>query len=158
MSAMRPAVFTVAAALAALTTLSAAAAPSQPAGRAPTNYLLHCAGCHGADGAGRPEVGIPRMSGQVGHFARLPEGRAFLVQVPGTSQSGLSDADVAALLNWLLPAISRGEMPADFQPYTTDEVHRLRAEPLADAPGRRRDVVSRLRTLGHAMDPDTPQR
>ena len=126
--------------------------------RAQTNYLLHCAGCHGADGAGRPEVGIPRMSGQVGHFAHLAEGRAFLVQVPGTSQSSLSDGDVAALLNWLLPAISRDEMPADFPPYTAGEVHRLRADPLADAPGRRREVVDRLRTLGHAMDPDSPGR
>ena len=89
-----------------------------------TNYLLHCSGCHQPNGDGRPDSGIPRMSGQVGHFLRLPEGRAFLVQVPGTSQSSLGDADTAAMLNWMLYAISRNEVPADFVPYTTDEVTR----------------------------------
>jgi len=121
-----------------------------------TRYLLHCGGCHQPDGSGRVENGIPRMKDQVGHFLRLPEGRAFLVQVPGTAQSSLGDADTAAMLNWLVVAISRAEVPADFVPYTTDEVTRLRAVPLSDAPGTRRRVVDKLRALGFTMDAPTP--
>jgi len=121
-----------------------------------TRYLLHCGGCHQPDGSGRVENGIPRMKGQVGHFLRLPEGRAFLVQVPGTAQSSLGDADTAAMLNWLVYAISREQVPADFQPYTADEVTRLRAMPLSDAPGTRRRVVEQLRALGLTMDAPTP--
>lgn len=117
-----------------------------------TNYLLHCSGCHQPNGDGRPDNGIPRMSGQVGHFLRLPEGRAFLVQVPGTSQSSLNDADTAAMLNWMVRAISLAEVPADFVPYTTEEVTRLRAVPLNDAPHTRQQVVDRLRALGFKLD------
>lgn len=117
-----------------------------------TNYLLHCSGCHQPDGGGRPDNGIPRMSGQVGHFLRLPEGRAFLVQVPGTSQSSLNDADTAAMLNWMLRAISPNEVPSDFVPYTTDEVTRLRAVPLNDAPHTRQLVVDKLRAQGFKLD------
>jgi mono/diheme cytochrome c family protein len=117
-----------------------------------TNYLLHCSGCHQADGSGRPENGIPRMKDEVGHFLRIPEGRAFLVQVPGTSQSSMTDADTAAMLNWLVVAMSREQMPADFVPYTVDEVARLRAQPLSDAAGTRRHVVDMLRARGFRLD------
>jgi hypothetical protein len=127
-----------------------AAATSDARNRA--NYLLHCSGCHQSDGGGRPDNGIPRMSGQVGHFLRLPEGRAFLVQVPGTSQSSLSDADTATMLNWLVRAISPAEVPTDFVPYTTDEVTRLRAVPLNDAPHTRQLVVDKLRAQGFKLD------
>ena len=117
-----------------------------------TRYLLHCSGCHQPDASGRPESGIPRMKGQVGHFLQVPEGRAFLVQVPGTSQSKLNDADTAAMLNWLVLAVSRDEVPAGFVPYTADEVTRLRAQPLADAPGTRRHVVELLRARGFQVE------
>ncbi|MBP6675345.1 MAG: hypothetical protein KA185_08730 [Vitreoscilla sp.] len=132
--------------------LGASALAANSDARNRTNYLLHCSGCHQPNGDGRPDSGIPRMSGQVGHFLRLPEGRAFLVQVPGTSQSSLGDADTAAMLNWMLYAISRNEVPADFVPYTTDEVTRLRAVPLNDAPHTRQLVVEKLRAQGFKLD------
>ena len=116
------------------------------------HYLLHCSGCHQSDGSGSVSNGIPRMQGQVGHFLRLPEGRDFLVQVPGTSQSSLNDADVARLLNWLVRSLSREQVPADFQPYTTGEVSRLRAQPLSDAPAVRQRVVHQLQAQGFKLD------
>jgi cytochrome c553 len=116
------------------------------------HYLLYCSGCHQADGSGRPDNGIPRMKDQVGHFLRLPEGRAFLVQVPGTAQSSLSDTDTASMLNWMLRAISGPQVPADFVPYTTEEVTRLRAVPLPDAPRTRRLLVEQLRAQGYPLD------
>lgn len=128
------------------------AAPALAADYGPRmNYQLHCSGCHQIDGAGSAAHNIPRMKGVVGHFLRTPEGRAFLVQVPGTANSGLNDAQVAELLNWMLPAISAAEMPADFQPYTPDEVTRLRTHKLADVAAHRQRVVLRLRELGYAV-------
>ena len=128
----------------------ACAAPGDA--RARTQYLLNCSGCHQPDGSGSVANGIPRMQGQVGHFLRLPEGRAFLVQVPGTSQSSLSDADVATLLNWMVNSLSAAEVPPDFVPYTRDEVTRLRAERLSDAPTVRNRVVEQLRRMGYRVD------
>lgn len=116
------------------------------------NYIQHCAGCHGMDGSGSPANGVPSMKGRVAHFLRLPEGRAFLVQVPGTSQSPLPDRDVAELLNWILQSMSAAEVPPEFQPYTTDEVRRLRAERLADVMGTRARLVQQLRERGYSID------
>ena len=136
--------------LLALLAGTALAAGSEQRNR--NHYLLHCSGCHQADGSGRVDNGIPRMKDQVGHFLHLPEGRAFLVQVPGTAQSSLSDADTAAMLNWMLQAISAQQMPADFVPYSTEEVTRLRATPLPDAPRTRRLLVEQLRAQGFPLD------
>ena len=62
-------------------------------------YRLHCSGCHQADGSGLPDGGVPPVRDALGWFLHTERGRAFLVQVPGTRQSPLSDARVAALLN-----------------------------------------------------------
>lgn len=116
------------------------------------NYLLHCSGCHQADGSGSPASGIPDMRGSIGYFLRLPEGRAFLVQVPGTSQSSLSDGDTAELLNWMVRAMAEKEVPADFSPYTRDEVSRLRGQPPDDVPAVRTSVVGRLQQMGYKIE------
>src|SRR5262245_56441894 len=65
-------------------------------------YTMHCSGCHGADGSGTPEKGIPSMRGSVGNFLRLPEGRALVIQVPGVMNTPLDDEQVAKLMNWML--------------------------------------------------------
>ncbi len=122
------------------------------AGSARINYLLHCSGCHQQDGTGSVENGIPNMKGRVGHFLRTPEGRAFLVQVPGTSQAALNDADIAQLLNWMVDALSRNEVPANFLPYSSEEVARLRANRLDDVPGYRAGVVGRLKEMGYQVE------
>ena len=144
---------TLPAIVALLLALVAGTAPAADSDQRNRNhYLLYCSGCHQADGSGRVDNGIPRMKDQVGHFLHLPEGRAFLVQVPGTAQSSLSDADTAAMLNWMLQAISAQQMPADFVPYTTEEVTRLRAVPLPDAARTRRLLVEQLRAQGFKLD------
>jgi mono/diheme cytochrome c family protein len=120
--------------------------------RARINYLLHCSGCHQADGSGSVGNGIPSMKDRVGHFLRIPEGRAFLVQVPGTSQSPLNDADTAELVNWMVNAFSKSEIPAGVMPYSATEVGSLRAHPLNDAVGTRNDIARRLRTMGYEVD------
>lgn len=116
-----------------------------------TNYVLHCSGCHGFDGAGAPSAGVPSMKGTVGHFLRTSEGRAFLVQVPGTANSSLNDADTAALLNWIVNTMSAAEIPPDFAPYTTSEVTRLRAARPVDITAVRARIVTDLQKLGYAI-------
>ena len=137
----------------ALTALPAAGAD---AGRG--LYVLHCAGCHQLDGTGSAAHQIPDMKGRVGYFLNLPEGRAFLVQVPGTSNSALSDAEVAVLLNWMLPQFSRAEIPTGFVPYTADEVTRLRSQRLDDVAGTRTAIVARLASKGYPVELSKEQR
>ncbi|WP_051378722.1 c-type cytochrome [Derxia gummosa] len=147
-------------ALAAFVTALAAATGAAPAladpaaghGNSPrVNYLLHCAGCHLADGAGKPDRGIPDMRGQIGHYLRTPDGRAYLAQVPGVANSALSNREIADVLTWMVPTFSRAEAPAASPPYTEAEVAALRASVPADIPAERARVIARLNAIGLAV-------
>jgi mono/diheme cytochrome c family protein len=137
---------------------STPAAPSgaaQASGRAPMpvisgameDYSRNCQGCHLGDGRGIPGL-VPNMANFVGYFTHLPEGRAFLVRVPGVAQAPLDDARLAAVLNWMLLAFSRDQLPADFQPYTADEVKRHRAGVLTAVTAERQALIDRLKAHG----------
>src|SRR5579864_3959782 len=69
------------------------------------NYMLHCMGCHTPDGAGEPGR-VPSLRDTLVPFAGVPAGRRFLVQVPGSAQSKLSDAELAEVLNWMVTTLS----------------------------------------------------
>jgi mono/diheme cytochrome c family protein len=155
-AAVTSAAATNAAARAGVPAASAGKPASADAGRG--YYTLHCAGCHQADGSGSAAHEIPNMKGAVGHFLRLPEGRAFLVQVPGTANSPLTDAEVAVLLNWMLPQFSRAELPPGFVPYTAEEVTRLRKQRLDDVAATRAALVARLAGMGYPVEPTKEQR
>jgi hypothetical protein len=115
------------------------------------NYMLRCAGCHLTDGSGNAASGIPDLRGSIGKFLHTSEGRAFLVQVPGTANSPLSDQEVTEVLAWMLDNFSKKEMPPGATPYTADEVHRLRASTPADIPKAREQVVQGLRDAGQQV-------
>ncbi len=69
------------------------ATPAREAGYRPqVNYQLECSGCHRNDGQGSRANDVPRMKDFVGHFLEVDGGRAFLVRVPGVSQSSFTDA------------------------------------------------------------------
>jgi mono/diheme cytochrome c family protein len=123
-------------ALAAAIALAAAAAHAAP----PPNedFLLHCSGCHHADGAGVPGL-VPPLT-DLAPFLVTPEGRAYLVRVPGVAQASLDDARLAALLDWVLRELS-GVLPSPG--YDAREVHALRADPLRDARAERARVLAR---------------
>ncbi len=108
------------------------------------NFRLYCMGCHQADGSGSPANGIPAMRDEVGHFLRLPEGRAYLSQVPGTLNTPLNDAETAELLNWLLVNLGRSSTPPDFQRYTAEDVKAYRASVPEDIPGLRVRLLEKL--------------
>ena len=116
---------------------------SEGLGSPQINYILHCQGCHLADGAGTPEK-VPALKNEVGRFLQVPGGREFLIQVPGTSQSALTDAEVAAVLNWILVNFSSGQLPTDFVPYTTEEIPRYRKQPLANAARVRAELMAKI--------------
>jgi mono/diheme cytochrome c family protein len=103
------------------------AADAQP-GDAPSLgasvFADHCAVCHGPQAAGIPGS-FPSLHEQVVAFAKTPEGRDYLVMVVtaglmGTlkvgaanyngvmpAQSGLSEAEVAAVLSYLASNMGR---------------------------------------------------
>ncbi|WP_295007499.1 hypothetical protein [uncultured Dechloromonas sp.] len=127
--------------------LSGLLAGEAAADAAKKNYRLFCMGCHQSDGTGSPENGIPSMRDEVGHFLRVPEGRAYLSQVPGTLNTPLGDAETADLLNWVMSNIGRGSIPADFKPYTADDVKAYRASVPQDIPGMRVRLLKQLETV-----------
>lgn len=125
-------------AVAGFALLASGAAQADPAQK---NYRLHCMGCHQADGTGSPANGIPSMRGEVGNFLKVPGGRAYLSQVPGTLHTPLSDGDTAELLNWVMKNIGGRSVPADFKPYTEADVKGYRASVPEDIPGLRVKLV-----------------
>ena len=122
------------AALGALIALAATPAVAAP-GPA-EDYVLHCSGCHQQSGAGVANV-VPPLSG-LAPFLATPEGRAYLVRVPGVAQAALDDERLAALLNWVMREMS-GKAPDPA--YDAREVHALRGDPLRDAPAQRKAVL-----------------
>ena len=106
------------------------------------NYIVHCQGCHLADGSGTPEK-VPELKNAAGRFLLVPGGREYLVQVPGTAQSALTDGEVAGVLNWILVNFSKTELPADFTPYSTAEIARVRT-PLANVSATRAGLMAEI--------------
>ncbi len=103
------------------------------------NYMLHCMGCHTPDGGGEPGH-VPSVRNTLVPFANSPDGRRFLVQVPGSAQSRLSDAELAEVLNWMIANLSA--TPGPFRRFTADEVTEYRRTRLAAvAPARARLVA-----------------
>jgi hypothetical protein len=119
---------------------SLAAGRAGAASGAALDYTLHCEGCHRADGAGTPGS-VPPLAGSVGRLARAPGGREFLARVPGVATSPLDDAALAAVLNWMLARFGGADVPADFVPYTADEVARLRRQPLVDVERAKQQIL-----------------
>ena len=106
------------------------------------NYILHCQGCHLVDGGGTATK-VPALKHEVGRFLQVKGGREYLIQVPGTSQSALTDNEVSEVLNWILETFSADEIPADFSPYTEEEITRHR-QPLANVSAVRAGLVRQI--------------
>ncbi len=116
------------------------------------SYLLNCAGCHLPDGRGSAPNDVPSLHGAPGHMAGIPEGRAFLTQVPGIAYSSLNDAEVSEVLNWMLLNFNKDTLPASFQPFTEQEVKALRAQRPAEIFKVRRAAIEALRAKGVTLN------
>ena len=89
------------------------------------DYVLNCMGCHLGDGAGKPPS-IPRLRDRVGYYLTIPQGRAYLAQVPGAANSLLDDRRLTAVLNWIVDEFAGASRPSTFSPYAVDEVSKYR--------------------------------
>lgn len=132
------------AALAVAAPLAARGAEPAPRPSGPAlDYMLHCQGCHKPDGSAQGDI-VPALRGQMGRFLHDPQGREFLVRVPGVAQSQLDDKALAEVLNWMLVQFDRANLPAGYAPFTEREVGALRARPLSDTKRRRALLVAKI--------------
>ena len=106
------------------------------------NYMLHCQGCHLPGGIGHPGI-VPELAGNVGKFLMVPEGRAYLVQVPGSAQSTLADSELAEVLNWLIPEFDPHHTPEGFKRFTAEEVHQYRSVRIRNVTQIRTELLGR---------------
>jgi mono/diheme cytochrome c family protein len=106
-----------------------AAVPGDAGATGATVFADRCAVCHGPTAAGIPRS-FPSLHEQVAAFAKIPQGRDYLVMVVTTglmgsvtvggvnyngvmpAQSGLSEAQVAAVLNYLASGLGEHESGA----------------------------------------------
>ncbi len=95
------------------------------------DYMLHCRGCHGPEGAGVPPD-VPDLRGKISRLVQRPGGREFVLRVPGVAQSELDDERTARLLNWLVEAFGEPKAAASIPSFTAAEVGRWRRQPLVD--------------------------
>lgn len=126
---------------AALALLAAWSVAAHGQNTAEVDFMLECQGCHRPGGDGWPGM-VPRLNGQVSKFLHSGSGRAYLVRVPGVAQSSLSDARLAAVLNWMVRELDPAHLPADFQPYSPDEVGQWRRRIVRNVSEERRQVLA----------------
>jgi mono/diheme cytochrome c family protein len=113
------------------------------------NYMLQCMGCHTPDGSGEPGR-VPAIKVTLAPMAMSAAGRRFLVQVPGSSQSRLSDAELADVLNWMIENLSVAK-PAHFTHFTAAEVTDYRRIPLVGVRAARERLIRSLPGVSSQM-------
>jgi hypothetical protein len=97
-------------------------------------------GCHGEDGAGL-EGQVPSLRGTLSRISSGALGRDYVLRVPGVTQSPLSSAELAEVLNWAINEFSDSETAQQTRPFTADEVEAARNRPLLEIGKTRAQVV-----------------
>ena len=110
--------------------------------RAQFNYQLFCQGCHVGTGIGGKSV--PNLKGFVGNFLLTQEGREYLVKVPGSAYSTMTDEQLAEVLNWILISFAEKSLSEDWKPFQATEVAVYRRKPLYEVVDYRAGLISRL--------------
>jgi mono/diheme cytochrome c family protein len=136
----------------AVPALSPAIPPAELTPVPQANYMLNCMGCHIADGSGAAGK-VPSVRDSLLPLASNPAGRRYLVQVPGSAESRLSNVELAQVLNWMARNLSAQPLPAGFVEFTAQEVERYRKTPLVDV------SAARARLLGATarLAPSSPE-
>lgn len=106
-----------------------------------TDYLLYCRGCHLANGAGVPPE-VPTLINEVGKLITIPGGREYIVRVPGVAQTDMDDAQLAAVLNWVVTEFNAATVPEDFVPYSAEYISTVRKKVLDDPLRRRAQILA----------------
>ena len=105
-----------------------------------SNYMLNCMGCHLRDGSGVAGK-VPSVRESLLALSGSAAGRRYLVQVPGASQSPLSDLELAQVLTWMARNLSAQTVPPDFTDFTAAEVAAYRRSPLVNVRQTRARLV-----------------
>jgi hypothetical protein len=113
------------------------------------NYMLNCMGCHLPDGSGAAGK-VPSVRESLPRLSMSSAGRRYLVQVPGSSQSPLSNLQLAQVLSWMARNLSARTVPPDFRDFTAAEVASYRGSPLVNV------RETRARLLPGAADRAAP--
>jgi mono/diheme cytochrome c family protein len=114
-------------------------------------YTTNCAACHQAGGTGMAGA-FPPLAGHFPDLLKREDGRSYVgkvllfglegeISVNGNNYAGamppwnvLSDDDIAAVLNYVGNAWDNGKsLPADFKPFSSDEIKALRSPELSSA-------------------------
>lgn len=111
-------------------------------------YMLHCGGCHRANGGGAPNYGVPSFVHSAGMFTWIPAGREYLIRVPGSASSTLTDSQLAEVMNWIVATYSPDELPPGFKPYTQAYVASVRDRHYKNVVTARARVDRQLAALG----------
>ena len=119
--------------------------------RARQNYLLHCMGCHTETGVGLPGR-VPSLRGTFARLAQNPDGRSYVLRVPGVTQSTLEPERLAEVLNWTIRAFRDGAEPAQVPPFTAAEVAAARERPLLEVTATRERVLNRPKAATPEQD------
>jgi len=107
--------------------LGASAAGAQISAK--SAFLERCGGCHGLDGRS-VAVLVPDLRDQVGYFLCTPQGRAYIGRLPNVAFSGVSDQELAGIINYTVFTVGGASAPAGAKAYTAAETGRLRRRPL----------------------------
>ena len=105
--------------------------------------MLQCQGCHAPDGSGAPGA-VPDLRGNLARLALVPGGREYLIRVPGSAQSPLSDAALAALLDWMVREFGPADAAREVAAFSAEEVARHRRPPLLEVQKVRRELLRRI--------------
>lgn len=128
---------------ATLVWLAAACAHPAPSGEltlAEQNYFIHCMGCHGETGAGL-EGQVPDLRKDLARLAALPGGRAYILRVPGVTQTSLEPDRTAEVLNYTLRRFGGAAVARQIAPFTAAEVAEARTVPLLEISATRAGVI-----------------
>ncbi|WP_288115367.1 cytochrome C [Novosphingobium sp.] len=116
-----------------------------------SDYVEHCAGCHGVHGLSAPAK-LPELRGRVGYLMCTDETRAYLLRLPNIAKSRITDnQQLADLLNFMVFALGGESVLAGTTPFTAAEVERERRFALTDASlvaERKRHVATAIRRCG----------
>lgn len=116
-------------------------AAGQPQEEPKVAYWLHCAGCHGLEGHGTPPE-IPSLIDEPGRIESLPGGRDYLMRIPGVSQAGLDDGELAAVMNYVMAEFNSATTAPGFRSFSAQEMARHRQQTLLDPLRRRSEILA----------------
>ena len=102
-------------------------------------FLQFCVGCHQYDGSGLPPE-VPSLRDDLSYLVGSPEGRDFMLRVPGVIGAPGDAEQVADLLNWIVETFYRGDL--EVAPFTAADVLSGRERPMKDPVKERLELLA----------------